>query len=238
MDFKDKLRKAAGLFVELPPEENTSSDSLPPFPADDYSTDKVSRPDVAPVRNEPVSAPKIQTVEQIVSNTAGPSLDEIKSAASAAPSPVPSGEIDFQAIYQQAGIPVAAFTVEQTLDMLAKLPADLPLDTKRQMLKVTISSMGTAIGATAESIVTDATRKLSALSGYADSAAKRTKEYVNSTEQEIIELQKQIDEKKASIQKTMSALEQISTACHNEADRLDDVLEFFSLDIPPSKNAS
>ncbi len=105
-----------------------------------------------------------KTVEQIVRETEGPNLDAITVAASASPPVMTAdGATDFSAIYRQANLPAAPFTAEQMLEMLASLPQELPLDTKRQTVKVTLGAMGKAIGATPETIVADASRKLAAL---------------------------------------------------------------------------
>ena len=54
---------------------------------------------------------------------------------------------------------------EQMLETLGALPAELPLETRRQTVIAMLKGMGRALGATPETIVADATRKLAALSG-------------------------------------------------------------------------
>ena len=216
MSFKNALRKAAGLLVELPPEP------------EDYSADYTSPPVPASTK----------TVEQIVQETPGPNLDEIK----VAPKDVqgvaaPGGAPQFAEIYKSAGLPDASFGAEQAIDMISALPSDLPLDTKRKTVSVTMSAMGKSMGVSPESVVADASRKVAAISAYTEALGTQTTAFVASTQIQIASLEKEIAEKKKLIDETKAHLESALQTCRGETDRLDDVLEFFSLDVPPSKYA-
>src|SRR5262245_26620185 len=200
MGLKDALRKAAGLIVELPPEEPS-----PAVPAGDSSADQL----FAELEKKAGPAPT-KTVEQILQESQGPNLDEVRVPSSAATvSVAPDGTIDFAAIYSQANLPPATFTAEQMLDMLGSLPQELPLETKRQTVKVALNALGKTMGATPESIVADATRKLAALNSYIENLNKQTGDFVATAEAEIAGLQAQIEERRKAIQdgkvKLMSA---------------------------------
>ena len=218
MDIAEKLRKAAGLFVEMPADKA----------ADRTTYDLEAEPPTAPSR----------TVEQIVREAEGPNLDEIRVSHEAAPALVTSGgKADFTAIYAQAGLPTVPFTAEQMRDMLNSLPAELPLPMRRQTMKVTLDAMGKTVGATADGIVADASRKMAALAAYAGSLSQQTKAQTAQAEQEIAALEAQIEEKRKAIERDQATLTEAVQRCNAESDHLDDVLEFFSLDVPPSKNA-
>jgi gas vesicle protein len=227
----------AGLLVEIPEEAGQQTQEAPPA-ASGPSMDEI---DALIAR---ASAPigqgrKTKTVEQIVRESEGPNLDEIKVTA-AVPPPVvgPNGRADFAHIYEQAGVPRQQFTAEQLLDMIAELPANLPLDTKRQMVKVSLNAMGKTLGATPETIVADASRKLAAINAYKEDCSKQTADIVARTEKEIADLQNRIEEKRREMARAKQNMMQITEICEAEADRLDDVLEFLSLDTPPSKYAT
>ena len=245
MGLRGALRKAAGLLVELPddgPEPTTDlsgadldqrlrqvNKALENLGADP----NLSRPSTPPP--QPAQA---KTVEQIVRDSPGPNLDQIEVPHdSPPPAADKSGKIDYSPIYRQAKLPDSQFTAEQMLDMLASLPAELPLETKRQTVKVTLNSMGKALGATPETIVADSSRKLAALASYVESLGKRTADMVAKSQLEIASLQAQIEEKKKAVEAAQNKQVQATRACEAESDRLDDVLEFFSLDVPPSKHA-
>jgi hypothetical protein len=232
MALRDTLRKAAGLLVELPPEEPSAKPSATAAELDELLAELDSGSSGSPGRGA------TKAVEQIVQDADGPNLDEIAvKASSIAPAAGPDGKVQFTAIYDQSGLPAVPFSAEQMLDMLNSLPLELPLDTKRQTVKVTLGSMGKTIGATPETIVADASRKLAALSAYMETLSRETAEFITTSELEIAALQAQIEEKRKAIQATQEKQAQARQMCDAESDRLDDVLEFFSLDVPPSKYA-
>ncbi len=240
MSLKSTLRKAAGLLIELPPEE-VSEERIPANAKSSAksATDQMFAELESEAKATPAMTPTVKTVEQIVRDVQGPNLDEIK----VAPTPLPSfvredGSPNFAAIYQATNIPAAPFTAEQILEMFTALPADLPLEVKRQMIRVSINAMGKSIGANPENIVADASRKLAALASYSEHLSKTTGEYVSLSERKIAVLQAQMEETRKSIEETQKKLEHQTSLCTKEAERLDDVLEFFSLDVAPSKYAS
>jgi hypothetical protein len=177
-----------------------------------------------------------RTGEQVVRDSAGPNLEDIK--VDAAKAGTGHGPFNAAAIYSAAKLPPAPFAAEQMLDMLASLPAELPLDTKRQTVKVTLGALGKTMGATPETIVADASRKIAALAAYVEHLSKRTDGFVADGEREIATLQAQIEEKRKAIANARQELTRALQLCDAESDRLDDVLEFFSLDVPPSKYAA
>lgn len=262
MGLQDALRKAAGLLIEqqnerhnAPPSDAqmdallataaaTSKDleaalDTPPRPSIDellaqQGANPRTRAGSAGAGPNAKAAPK--TVEQIVRDTAGPNLDEIKlsdASLGKSNSVLKPGEI-----YQAAKLPATPFSAEQMLDMLGSLPKELPLETRRATVKVTLGALGKSLGATPETIVADASRKMAALGAYNDHLARRTGEFVTREEASILELQKQIEAKKQAIIEAKKSQSQALETSKTESERLDDVLEFFSLDVPPSKYAA
>jgi len=226
MGLKETLRKAAGLLVELPPEEPAAGGLSPSSELSDLLADLEGNSN--PVR----------TVDQIVREAEGPNLDQITIPTDGPPPVAADGTLDFAAVYQSANLPPSPFSAEQMLGMLASLPAELPLDTKRQTVIVTLASLGKSMGASPDTIVSDASRKLAALHAYVESLSAQTTQFVSTAEGEIAALQAQIEEKRKAIQDAKLKLAQVSQSCDAESDRLDDVLEFFSLDVAPSKYAA
>ena len=189
MSLKSTLRRAAGLLVELPPEEETEAS---PHGEGVSNTDKMWEELEQAAKAQPAPA---RTVEQIVRDAHGPNLDQIQvSADTPPPSAAPDGTMDFSAIYRKAALPPSPFTAEQILDMIAALPQELPLATRRQTVNVTLNAMGKAIGATPETVVADASRKLAALSAYTDSVGTQTAGLLENAQRDIADLQQQIEE--------------------------------------------
>ena len=197
--------------------------------------------------------PASATATQLAQSGSGPNLDQIKNAASSAAAPIATpgdakagdkpkimgadGKIQLPAIYQAAGVPEIAFTAEQALEIIHSLPADLPLEVRRQTVKATLNAIGKTLGATPQTLVGDATRKLAALEAYMESFSKKSEEFTKKVETDIAALEKQIEEKRKAIISAQGRVQELSQFCDREAERLDDVLEFFSLDVGPSKYA-
>jgi hypothetical protein len=231
MRIGETLKKAAGLFVEIEEKPEEKEWSVMDAPTPSPTPDPIPTP-------APTPTPAPRTVEQIVRESPGPNLDQIHPTATPSQPVIdPSGKVDFAAIYQLANLPSSPFTAEQVLEVLASLPPELPLEAKRTTLKVTLGAMAKTMGVTSETVVADASRKLAALAGYAESYVKQANEYIAKSEQEIQALQAQIEERRRGINDAVKKQSQMVDACTAESDRLDDVLEFFSLDVGPSKYA-
>lgn len=264
MGLQDALRKAASLLVEMPdkPEaEDLAPATTPEAPVEDAFANAPREPlDVdallaeqgigrgarnAAVRPVPVPGPvpakpvATKTVEEIVAAADGPSLADIKATvAEATPaSKDNAGAPDCAAIYAAAKLPVSDFGAEQMLEMLATLPADLSLETRRTTVRVMLQALGQRAGTTPQSIVTDASRKMAALAAYSEFAQQRAGEIAAQTETEIASMEQQIADKRKSIEAIKQQAINTMAKCTAESGRLDDVLEFFSLDVPPSKYA-
>ena len=252
MSLRNTLRKAAGLLVELPPEqEETASPAQSGAGGAGASTDqmwaelekasqKPQSAQTAPTPNVPFAAPPpARTVEQIVRDEQGPNLDQIQVTSHAIhPDAHLGGTLDFNSIYQAANLPTAPFSAEQVLAMFGELPAELPMQTKRQMMQVSVNAMGKAIGASPETIVADASRKLAALAAYTEHLTQTTQEYTELSAQKIAGLEAEIDKIRLAVANAQQRQFRETQLCTEESHRLDDVLEFFSLDVPPSKYAA
>jgi vacuolar-type H+-ATPase subunit H len=248
MGLQDALRKAASLVLEMP--------DAPPASQASHTSDAeidaiLAGGELDPPRRAATSeavagraatgatgatgARGTKTVEQIVREADGPNLDEIK--VSEVGLDKQAGVLKPSDIYAAVKLPASPFSAEQMLDMLASLPPELPLETRRATIKVTLGALGKGMGATPETIVADASRKIAALSAYNDHLAKRTAEFVAREEATIQDLQKQIEDKRQAILDAKNTQAQAMQSSKTESERLDDVLEFFSLDIAPSKHA-
>jgi hypothetical protein len=221
MPLQDALKKVSGFFVEVEP------------------TDAPSVPSVATPSAQPTPVPKVtKTLEQIAREQPGPNLDEIKAPETPTqPIERPDGSVDFDAIYATAGLPAAPFTAEKVLEILGSLPPELPLEAKRATMKVTLSALGATLGVTPETVVADASRKLTALGAYAQTFTQQAATYVEKAEAEIARMEADIILRREKIAAAKVRQQKMVESCDQEADRLDDVLEFFSLDTGASKHA-
>jgi len=229
MGLRDAMRRAASLLVETGPAPDDSDAAV------GKNIDELLA----------ASANQARTVEQLVRDSDGPNLDEIAIPPAAVTpttdlltgSPTIEGEVTPAAIYQLAGLPTAPFTAEQMLEMLDSLPQELPLDTRRQTVKVTLGALGKSMGATPETVVADAMRKMAALTAYVENLAKQSTGVAATAETEIAELQAQIEARRQMVQSARQQVAVATNLCEVESEKLDEVVEFFSLDVAPSKYA-
>ena len=232
MSIKNLLRKAAELVVELPPEV----EAAPAFVPMAEPAEPVSAPTPAPSpRIEAPVQPK--SVAQIIHDQPGPNLDEIQIPAGTQQMTSPTGDVDFIAVYNRAGLAPTPFSAEQAHDVINSLPAELPIEAKRATVNATLKAMGKAMGVSTEGVIADAGRKVAALSAYEDMLSHQTEMYVLTLEAKIADLENLVAGHKAEIEKTRGLLTQAIGQCEAESERLDDVLEFFTLDKGASKNA-
>lgn len=244
MPIADKLRKAVGLFVVMDEPTDAPEQKQPlNFSQQTSGSSEMSEIDkrLAEIekKSQAIASGAPQTIEQLVQKTEGPNLDQITvSAEQTAGALLPDGQVDVTAIYAGAKLPTVPFGAEQTRELLAKLPVELSLEVKRQMVAATLTTMGATMGASAETIVADASRKLAALAAYVTDLQKVTTERVEYAQAEIAALQARIEEQRSIIAQTQQQLTTAQHQCESEADKLDDILEFFSLDTGPSKYAT
>ncbi len=229
------LRKAMSLLVEQP--APPPRDPLLGLTSDDVSSDDIPMPDRARLSYD-MDAPRTRSVEDIARETDGPDLDQVQVDGAALPSVDSNKPLDFPAIYRAAKLPEIGFGAEQMLETLASLPQELPLETKRATVRAMLSTIGKTTGATPETLVADASRKLAALQSFSSFMERKTNDSVAAGEAQIAELQAQIESKRTEILTAKTELARVNQSCEAEGARLDDVLEFFSLDQGASKYAT
>jgi hypothetical protein len=133
-----------------------------------------------------------------------------------------SGQIDFQALYDQAGIPNTD-EVEALERFLSGLDESLPDASKLAASKAFLG----AIGKGASDVVTDAGRKITVVRAVADAKRADTDKAVSDRQSAIAALQKQVDEHRASIEAMQRDLESVRGQCATEESRLQGARMFF-----------
>lgn len=138
------------------------------------------------------------------------------------------GQVNFDALYQQAKVPIVPFTAEQALDMLKHMPANVSEDARQQVITVTLAALGRSVGGTPEAIVADATRKQAALQEFRKSRGAQLVDLTSAAQSHIAELQRGIENSQAMIEKAKRQYDTLAGACQSEEARLDTVVDFFS----------
>ncbi|MBS1722668.1 MAG: hypothetical protein JSS66_06615 [Armatimonadetes bacterium] len=184
----------------------------------------------------------------VIAAQPGPNLDTVRVNVPAAPTdkPVdefvmpkqkPDGTWDFAPIYLSSNLVPPPFTAEQAREIIASLPESLGLDIRRQTVSKAISAIGQTLGVTPDVIAADAALKIAAVHDFQSKVEGKFKEYEVKATQAIADLQKKIQDTQTSIEGARKRSDEVSKACLEEIDKLDDVTEFFSLDQGGSKYA-
>jgi hypothetical protein len=138
------------------------------------------------------------------------------------------GLVNFERLYQIAGVPIVPFTAEQALDMLHNMPAGVSEDSRQQIINVTLAALGKSVGGTPEAIVVDATRKQAALKDFRRTRGDQLVELTSAAENRMADLQREIAKSQAIIEKAKHQYDTLAAGCQTEEARLDTVVDFFS----------
>jgi len=142
------------------------------------------------------------------------------------------GQIDFQSLYDQAGIPNTD-EVESLERFLGGLDQSLPDGAKTAAAKAFLG----AIGKAPKDVVADAGRKITVVRAVGDAKRADSDQAVSQRQSAIAELQRQIDEQRAGIEALTRELESVRSQCAVEESRLQGARVFFGHvgEVPPPK---
>jgi archaellum component FlaC len=144
-----------------------------------------------------------------------------------------SGTIDFQALYDQAGIPNTD-EVESLEKFLVELDTELPQASKLAAAKAFLK----ATGKSSVDVLTDAARKIKVVRAIEASKADDSRQGLARQQSAIDDLQKQIDELRTAMEAAKRDLEAVKKQCTTEEARLQGARMFFGAmdtlaDAPP-----
>jgi hypothetical protein len=145
-----------------------------------------------------------------------------------------SGTIDFQALYDTAGVPNTD-EVEALEKFLAELESDLPQASKLAAAKAFLK----AIGKSSVDVLNDAARKIKVVRAVDEGKSNDTRTAIESQQQAIDSLQKEIDEHRSTMEALKRDLESVKHQCVTEEARLQGARMFFGAmdklaDAPPA----
>jgi archaellum component FlaC len=145
-----------------------------------------------------------------------------------------SGTIDFQALYDQAGIPNTD-EVESLEKFLVELDAELPQASKLAAAKAFLK----ATGKSSVDVLNDAARKIKVVRAIEASKADDSRTSLSRQQSAVDDLQKQIDELRTAMEGAKRDLEDVKKQCTSEEARLQGARMFFGAmdtltDAPPA----
>ena len=149
-----------------------------------------------------------------------------------------SGTIDFQAMYDSAGIPNTD-EVEGLEKFLQELDNELPQASKLAAAKAFLK----ATGKSSVDVLNDAARKIKVVRAIEAGKSDDSRKTLASQQNAVDELQKQIDELRTGMESTKRDLESVRAQCTTEEARLQGARMFFGAmdklaDAPPPAPAA
>ncbi len=148
--------------------------------------------------------------------------DEAVAAASPPAAVSATGNLDFQALYDQAGIPNTD-EVEALERFLQGLEENMPQASKLAAAKAFLG----AIGKAPADVVKDAGRKIAVVRAVVDAKRTDVEQAQGERQAAIAGLQRQIDDHRAAIESMKRDLESVRVRCATEEGRLQGARVFF-----------
>lgn len=143
------------------------------------------------------------------------------------PPPAAGGEVDFERVYEAAGItPEEHERVSRTLELLDSLPPGTDEAVKRQIVMASLRAFGVPI----DKIIESGAEQLQALEAYIRGGARDTEQVTAASEQQIRELEEQIAALRKGMQQRVEEQHKIMRACNAKKLEVQKVLEFFGQD--------
>jgi hypothetical protein len=140
------------------------------------------------------------------------------------PPPAPGGRVDFDAVFQAAGIDgEQRQRVEKALELLTSLPADTALAVKKQIVEAALKAFGVPI----EKIIEAGAGEIQALEGYIRSGAADTRKLLEESNQRIHQYQEEIQRIKVVMDQRVQEQQAVTNACNAKKLRVQQILEFF-----------
>lgn len=237
------LKKVKGLFVE----DTNITDSTT---TNDHNSDIDTGSDAWKQWEEIANGKTSNTpmpLTDAIARQPGPDIDSVSVSLPQSPENKPVDELvmpkrrddgtwDFSAIYVHSNLQSPAFTAEQAREFIASLPESLPLEVRRETVGKTLSAIAKTLSITPDVIASDAALKIATVEDFRGKIQQRFSEYEIKAQQAIVEYEKKIAETKANIELSKTRSADVMRACDAEVDKLDDVTEFFTLDIGSSKH--
>jgi len=143
------------------------------------------------------------------------------------PPPAPAGEVDFEGVYEAAGITAEEHQrVTRTLDLLNSLPPGTDEAVKKQIVMASLRAFGVPI----EQIIEAGAEELQALEAYSRGGARDTEKETSEAEIRIKQFEEEIASLRSAMQQRVEAQQKVMRSCNSKKLEIQKVLEFFGQD--------
>ena len=143
------------------------------------------------------------------------------------PPPAPAGEVDFEGVFEAAGITSEEHQrVTRTLDLLNSLPPGTDEAVKKQIVMASLRAFGVPI----EQIIEAGAEELQALEAYIRGGARDTEKETSEAEIRIKQFEEEIASLRSAMQQRVEAQQKVMRSCNTKKLEIQKVLEFFGQD--------
>ncbi|MEA2237519.1 MAG: hypothetical protein QOC81_2243 [Thermoanaerobaculia bacterium] len=142
----------------------------------------------------------------------------------APPPPAPGGKVDFEQVFEAAGIDgEERQRVSRTLELLTSLPPDTDAGVKKQIVMASLRAFGVPI----EKIIEAGASELQALEGYIRAGAGDTEKVTTEADLRIKQYEEEIVKLRTVMQERVSEQQSVVRSCNEKKLEVQKVLEFF-----------
>ena len=142
----------------------------------------------------------------------------------APPPPAPGGKVDFEQVFEAAGIDgEERQRVSRTLDLLISLPPDTEAAVKKQIVMASLRAFGVPI----EKIIEAGAQELQALEAYIRAGAADTDKVTAEADLRIKQYEEEIVKLRTVMQERVSEQQSVVRSCNEKKLDVQKVLEFF-----------
>ncbi len=143
------------------------------------------------------------------------------------PPPAPGGAVDFEKVFDAAGIPAEARErVTRTMDLLNSLPADSDANVKKQIVFASLKAFGVPI----DNIIEAGAQQLQALEAYIRAGAADTSTVADEADQRVKQYEQEIVKLRQVMQERVQEQQEVVKNCNARKLEVQKVLEFFGQD--------
>ncbi|MGZ8796420.1 MAG: hypothetical protein ACXW2F_03665 [Thermoanaerobaculia bacterium] len=143
------------------------------------------------------------------------------------PPPAPGGAVDFEKVFDAAGIAAEARErVTRTMDLLNSLPADSDANVKKQIVFASLKAFAVPI----DNIIEAGAQQLQALEAYIRAGAADTSTVADEADQRIKQYEQEIVKLRQVMQERVQEQQEVVKNCNARKLEVQKVLEFFGQD--------
>jgi len=140
------------------------------------------------------------------------------------PPPSPGGKVDFDQVFEAAGVDAAERErVQKALGLIASLPAETPVAVKKQIVEASLKAFGVPI----DGIIEAGAAEIEALEGYIRAGAADTQKLLEESEARVRQFEAEIQRIRTVREQRVVEQQGVVDTCNARKLEVQRVLEFF-----------